>query len=142
MKTRFAINGFGRIGRCILRAAIERGEQFDVALINDLDSPETLAHLLQYDSVHGTFGHKVSVVGETIEVAGRKIRITAEKDPSKLPYRELGVDVVLECTGHFTEREKAALHLQAGAKKVLISAPAKGQDVTVAYGINQQKYDA
>jgi glyceraldehyde 3-phosphate dehydrogenase len=142
MTTRFAINGFGRIGRCILRAAIERNEPIDIVLINDLDSPATLAHLLQYDSVHGTFGHKVSVVGDSIEVAGRKIRVTAEKDPSKLPYKELGVDVVFECTGHFTEREKAALHLQAGAKKVLISAPAKGQDVTIAYGINHPKYDA
>jgi len=142
MTTRFAINGFGRIGRCILRAAIERGEAIDIALVNDLDSPETLAHLLQYDSVHGTFGHKVTVVGDSIEVAGRRIRVTAEKDPAKLPYRELGIDVVLECTGKFTEREKAALHLQAGAKKVLISAPAKGQDLTIAYGINHGLYDA
>jgi glyceraldehyde 3-phosphate dehydrogenase len=142
MTTRFAINGFGRIGRCILRAAIERGEALDIALINDLDSPGTLAHLLQYDSVHGTFGHKVSVEDGAIVVAGRKIRVTAEKDPSKLPYKELGIDVVFECTGAFTEREKAALHIQAGAKKVLISAPAKGQDVTIAYGINHEKYDA
>ncbi len=141
MAIRFAINGFGRIGRCILRAAILRNEALDIALINDLDSPETLAHLLQYDSVHGTFPHRVTVSEGHIEVAGRKIRVTAEKDPSKLPHKELGIDVVLECTGHFTDREKAALHLAAGAKRVLISAPAKGQDLTIAFGINEAKYD-
>jgi len=141
MAIRFAINGFGRIGRCVLRAAIERNEAIEVVLINDLTSPATLAHLLQYDSVHGTFPHKVTVEGDSIVVAGRSIRVTAERDPSKLPHAAMGVDVVMECTGLFTEREKAALHLQAGAKRVLISAPAKGQDLTVAYGINHHKYD-
>jgi glyceraldehyde 3-phosphate dehydrogenase len=141
MAIRFAINGFGRIGRCILRAAIERDEPLEIALINDLDSPATLAHLLQYDSVHGVFPHKVTFSENAIEVAGRKIRVTAEKDPAKLPHKELGIDVVLECTGHFTEREAASLHLKAGAKRVLISAPAKGQDLTIAYGINHEKYD-
>jgi glyceraldehyde 3-phosphate dehydrogenase len=141
MPLRFAINGFGRIGRCILRAAIERDEGLEVVLINDLDSPATLAHLLKYDSVHGTFGYPVSATEDSIIVAGRKIRITALKDPAALPHKELGVDVVLECTGHFTDREGAGKHLTAGARRVLISAPAKGQDLTIAYGINHQKYD-
>jgi glyceraldehyde 3-phosphate dehydrogenase len=141
MALRFAINGFGRIGRCVLRAAIERKEDLDVVLINDIDEPKTLAHLLQYDSVHGTFEHKVEATENGLRVAGREIRITAEKDPSKLPHKELSVDVVLECSGRFTDREGASSHLKAGAKRVLISAPAKGQDLTVAYGINHQKYD-
>jgi len=141
MALRFAINGFGRIGRCILRAAIERKEDLEIVLINDIDSPKTLAHLLQYDSVHGTFGEKVSHTENSLKVGGREIRVTAEKDPSKLPHKELGVDVVMECTGRFTDRDGASTHLKAGAKRVLISAPAKGQDLTVAYGINHQKYD-
>jgi glyceraldehyde 3-phosphate dehydrogenase len=141
MSLKFAINGFGRIGRCILRAAIDRGEDLEVVLINDIDSPKTLAHLLQYDSVHGTFGHKVEALDGAIRVAGRTIRVTAEKDPSKLPHRELGVDVVLECTGKFVDRDGAGTHLKAGAKRVLISAPAKGPDITLCYGINHEKYD-
>ncbi len=141
MAIRFAINGFGRIGRCILRAAIQRGEDLEFALVNDIDTPQTLAHLLQYDSVHGVFPHPVKATGSGLEVAGRQIRVTAEKDPSRLPYRELGVDVVLECTGKFKERDTAGLHLKAGAKRVLISAPAKGQDITICYGINHEKYD-
>jgi glyceraldehyde 3-phosphate dehydrogenase len=141
MSLKFAINGFGRIGRCILRAAIDRGEDLEVVLINDIDSPKTLAHLLQYDSVHGTFDHKVEALEGAIRVAGRTIRVTAEKDPSKLPHKELGVDVVLECTGKFVDREGASTHLKAGAKRVLISAPAKSPDITLCYGINHQKYD-
>jgi glyceraldehyde 3-phosphate dehydrogenase len=141
MALRFAINGFGRIGRCILRAAIDRKENLEIVLINDIDSPKTLAHLLKYDSVHGTFDHKVEATENGIRVDGKEIRVTAEKDPSKLPHKELGVDVVFECTGRFTDREGASQHLKAGAKRVLISAPAKGQDLTLAYGINQDKYD-
>jgi glyceraldehyde 3-phosphate dehydrogenase len=141
MSQKFAINGFGRIGRCILRAAITRGEALDVGLINDIDSPKTLAHLLQYDSVHGTFPHKVEALEDAIRVDGRTIRITAEKDPARLPHKELGIDVVLECSGKFADRESASAHLKAGAKRVLISAPAKGADITLAYGVNHQKYD-
>ncbi len=141
MAIRVAINGFGRIGRCILRAVIDRKEELEIVLINDIDSPKTLAHLLQYDSVHGTFDHKVEATANGIKVAGREIRVTAERDPSKLPHKELGIDVVMECTGHFTDREPASAHLKAGAKRVLISAPAKGQDLTIAYGINHQKFD-
>ena len=138
---RFAINGFGRIGRNILRAAIKRGEQFDVALINDIDKPKTLAHLFKYDSVHGVFAGKVESTDDAIVIDGRKIAVTAKRDPSELPHKEHGVDIALECSGRFTERAGAEKHLGAGAKKVLISAPAKGQDVTLAYGINHQKYD-
>jgi glyceraldehyde 3-phosphate dehydrogenase len=141
MAQKFAINGFGRIGRCILRAAIKRGVDLDVVLINDIDSPKTLAHLMQYDSVHGTFGHKVEALDNAIRVAGRTIKVTAEKDPSRLPHKELGVDVVLECSGKFSDRESASAHLKAGAKRVLVSAPGKGADLTLAYGVNHQKYD-
>lgn len=141
MALRVAINGFGRIGRCILRSAIQRKEDIEIALINDLDSPHTLAHLLKYDSVHGTFPHEISATEDSIVVDGRKIRISAEKDPAKLPHKDLNIDVVLECTGRFTDREGASKHLQAGAKRVLISAPAKGQDITLCYGINDDKYD-
>ena len=141
MALRFAINGFGRIGRCILRAALERQEDLEIVLINDIDSPKTLAHLLQYDSVHGTFFQKVSHTENSIRVGNREIRVTAERDPSKLPHKELGVDVVLECTGHFADKESASAHIKAGAKRVLVSAPAKGVDLTIAYGINHTKYD-
>lgn len=141
MALKVAINGFGRIGRCVLRSAIQRKEDIDIVLINDLTPPQTLAHLLKYDSVHGTFPHEVSATEDAIVVDGRSIRITAEKDPAQLPHKELGVDVVLEATGHFTTREGASKHLQAGAKRVLISAPAKGQDLTLCYGINHDKYD-
>ena len=139
---RFAINGFGRIGRNILRAAIKRGEQFDVALINDIDKPKTLAHLFKYDSVHGVFPGKVESTEDAIVIDGRKIPVTAKRDPSELPHKEHKVDIALECSGRFTERAGAEKHLAAGAKKVIISAPAKGQDFTVAFGINHEKYDA
>jgi glyceraldehyde 3-phosphate dehydrogenase len=141
MSTKIAINGFGRIGRCVLRAALKRKEDLEIVAINDLDKPATLAHLFKYDSVHGTWDGKVSATEKGISIDGHEYRVTAERDPVALPWKELGVDVVLECTGHFTAREQAALHLQAGAKKVVISAPAKGPDLTVAYGINHDQYD-
>lgn len=140
---KIGINGFGRIGRVVLRQLYQSGlnSQIKVALINDLTDSTTLAHLLKYDSVHRTFGGQVSHDDDSISVNGDKIKITAIKDPATLPWKELGVDIVLECTGAFTSKEKAALHLQAGAKKVLISAPSKDADVTIAYGVNQEMYD-
>ena len=136
-----AINGFGRIGRCILRAALGRKENIEFVAINDLDDPATMAHLFKYDSVHRTYPGTVSATGDAMVIDGKKIAFTAEKDPTKLPWKSLGVDLVLECTGRFTDRESASKHLAAGAKKVLISAPAKGPDVTVAYGVNTEAYD-
>ncbi len=136
MPLKFAINGFGRIGRCILRAALARDEALDIVAINDLDSPATMAHLFKYDSVHRTWPAEVTATEKGITVGGKTFTFTAEKDPAKLPWKAMGVDVVLECTGRFTDREEADKHLAAGAKKVLISAPAKGPDVTIAYGIN------
>ena len=138
---RFAINGFGRIGRNILRAAIKRGADFDVALINDIDKPATLAHLFKYDSIHGVFDGTVGHSEDAIVVNGKRIPVTAHKDPALLPHKALGVDIAFECSGRFTARADAAKHLAAGAKKVLISAPGKGQDLTVVYGINHTKYD-
>jgi glyceraldehyde 3-phosphate dehydrogenase len=138
---RFAINGFGRIGRNILRAAIKRGARLDVVHINDIDKPKTLAHLFKYDSVHGIFDGTVESTEDAIVVNGKKIAVTAKRDPSELPHRQNGVDVVLECSGRFTDRASAEKHLGAGAKKVIISAPAKGQDLTLAFGINHEKYD-
>ena len=139
MAIRVAINGFGRIGRLVMRAALEHpAKELEVVGINDLGPVETNAHLLRYDSVHGRFAGEVTT-GENWMDAGRgKIRVTAERDPAKLPWRELGVDVALECTGIFTKRETAAKHLEAGAKKVIISAPADGADLTVVMGVNQE----
>src|SRR6188474_566697 len=141
MSVRVAINGFGRIGRNILRAIAESGRKdIQVVAINDLGPVETNAHLLRYDSVHGRFPAEVKVVGDTIEVAGHgAIKVTAERDPANLPHKELGVDIALECTGIFTARDKAAAHLTAGAKRVVVSAPAEGADLTVVYGINHDK---
>ena len=140
MAVKVAINGFGRIGRNVLRAIIESGRQdIEVVSINDLGPVETNAHLLRFDSVHGRFPHKVTVEGDTIDVGRGPIRVTAIKDPAQLPHRELGVDIAMECTGIFTARDKAALHLQAGAKRVLVSAPADGADLTVVYGVNHDK---
>ena len=136
-----AINGFGRIGRCILRAALARKEPIEFVAINDLDSPAAMAHLFKYDSVHRTFPGEVSATDKAMTVDGRSIAFTAEKDPTKLPWKALGVDLVLECTGRFADREGATHHLAAGAKKVIISAPAKGPDVTLAFGVNSQAYD-
>src|SRR6267154_870277 len=138
---RIAINGFGRIGRNILRAAIKRGAHFDVVHINDIDKPKTLAHLFKYDSVHGIFEGKVEALEDAIVVNGKKIAVTAKRDPSELPHKQHGCDIVLECSGRFTNRVDAQKHIAAGAKKVIISAPAKGQDFTVAFGINHEKYD-
>jgi glyceraldehyde 3-phosphate dehydrogenase len=140
MALRVAINGFGRIGRLVLRAIVESGRRdIEVVAVNDLGPVETNAHLLRYDSVHGRFPAQVTVDGEMMIAAGHRIRVTAEKDPAKLPHKELDVDIALECTGHFATREKAAPHLAAGAKRVLISAPAEGADLTVVYGVNHDK---
>ena len=142
MATKFAINGFGRIGRMVLRAALSRHEgEVEIVAINDLDKPGTLAHLFKYDSVHRNWPGKVKVTEKGISIDGKEYRVTAEKDPAKLPWKELGVDVVLECTGRFVEKEKAMAHVAAGAKKVLLSAPGKNVDLTVAFGINHESYD-
>jgi glyceraldehyde 3-phosphate dehydrogenase len=143
MAIKFAINGFGRIGRMVLRAALSRREQdVEIVAINDLDKPGTLAHLFKYDSVHRNWPGTVSHSENSITIDGKTYRVTAEKDAARLPWKELGVDVVLECSGKYTERAKAELHLQAGARKVLISAPGKSPDLTVAFGINHLLYDA
>jgi glyceraldehyde 3-phosphate dehydrogenase len=140
MTVRVAINGFGRIGRNILRAIVESGRtDIEVVTINDLGPVETNAHLLRFDSVHGRFPHKVTVEGDTIDAGAGKIKVTAIKDPTQLPHAALGVDIALECTGIFTARDKAAAHLTAGAKRVIVSAPADGADLTVVYGVNHQK---
>src|SRR5579863_9239157 len=140
MAVKVAINGFGRIGRNILRAIVESGRKdIEVVAINDLGPVETNAHLLRYDSVHGRFPHSVTVEGDTINVGGGKIKVTAIKDPAQLPHAALGVDIALECTGIFTARDKAAAHLTAGAKRVIVSAPADGADLTVVFGVNHDK---
>jgi glyceraldehyde 3-phosphate dehydrogenase len=140
MAVRVAINGFGRIGRNILRSIVESGRtDIEVVAVNDLGPVETNAHLLRYDSVHGRFPHEVTVEGDSISVGGKPFKVTAVKDPALLPHRELGVEIVLECTGIFTSKEKASAHLTAGAKKVIVSAPAEGADFTVVYGINHDK---
>src|SRR2546421_6932766 len=138
---RFAINGFGRIGRNTLRAAIKRRATFDVVLTNDVDKPKTLAHLFKYDSVHGIFDGTVESTEDAVVINGKKIAVSAKRTPGELAHREHGVDVVLECSGRFTKREDAEKHLQAGAKKGIISAPAQGQDLSLCYGINHEKYD-
>jgi glyceraldehyde 3-phosphate dehydrogenase len=140
MSVRVAINGFGRIGRNILRAIVESGRKdIEVVAVNDLGPVETNAHLLRYDSVHGRFPCEVKVNGDTIDVGTGSIKVTAERDPSKLPHKDMKVDIALECTGIFTSREKASAHLTAGAKRVLISAPGENSDLTVVYGINDDK---
>src|ERR1700692_4657718 len=137
MAIRVAINGFGRVGRLVMRAALEHAEkQLEIVGINDLGPVETNAHLLRYDSVHGRFAGEVTTGENWMDAGQGKIRVTAERDPAKLPWKELGVDVALECTGIFTKREAAAKHLEAGAKKVIISAPADGADLTVVMGVN------
>jgi glyceraldehyde 3-phosphate dehydrogenase len=140
MSVRVAINGFGRIGRNVLRAIAETGRNdIEVVALNDLAPVETNAHLLRFDSVHGRFPGKVTVDGDSINCGTGPIKVTAIKDPTQLPWRALGVDVALECTGIFTSKEKAAAHLTAGAKAVLISAPAEGADLTVVFGVNHDK---
>jgi len=140
MAVRVAINGFGRIGRNILRYVVESGRtDIVVVAINDLGPVETNAHLLRYDSVHGRFPHKVTVDGDTIDAGRGPIKVTAIKNPAELPYKELNIDIALECTGLFTARDKAAQLLTAGAKRVLVSAPGDGADITVVYGVNHHK---
>jgi glyceraldehyde 3-phosphate dehydrogenase len=139
-KVRVAINGFGRIGRNIVRAIYESGRKdIDVVAVNDLGPVETNAHLLQFDSIHGRFPHEVTVKGDSISIGTDQFKVTAIKDPSQLPWKDLGVDIALECTGIFTARDKAAAHLTAGAKRVIVSAPADGADFTVVYGVNHDK---
>jgi len=140
MSVRVAINGFGRIGRNILRAIVEaERDDIDVIAINDLAPVETNAHLLRYDSVHGRFPGEVTVKGDTISCGNGAIKVTAFKDPAQLPWRDLSIDIALECTGIFTSREKASAHLKAGAKRVLISAPGEDADLTVVYGVNHDR---
>jgi glyceraldehyde 3-phosphate dehydrogenase len=142
MATKIAINGFGRIGRCIVRALNDRRvTDLEVVAINDLTDAKTLAHLYNYDTVHGRAAHKAHAHEGFFDIDGKKIKVVAEKDPLKLPWKELGADVVLECTGLFTDKEKAGAHLTAGAKKVIISAPAKGHDATIVLGVNNEVYD-
>ena len=145
MATKIAINGFGRIGRCIVRSLVDRGvKDLEVIAINDLTDAKTLAHLYNYDTVHGRATHRATAGEGSLEIAGagKTIKIVAEKDPANLPWKALGVDIVLECTGLFTDKEKAIAHIHAGAKKVIISAPAKGHDKTIVLGVNAEEYDA
>jgi len=145
MTIKVAINGYGRIGRNILRAHYEDGKKHDIAIvaINDLGSPETNAHLTRYDTAHGKFGRRVDVEGDAMVVEGDRIRVFAQRDPAQLPWQSMGVDVVLECTGLFTTKEKASAHLRGGARKVIISAPGgKDVDATIVYGVNHQKLKA
>jgi len=140
MSVRVAINGFGRIGRNVLRAIIEAGRKdIEVVALNDLAPVETNAHLLRFDSIHGRFPGDVKVVGDTIDCGTGPIKVTAIRNPAELPWRALGVDIALECTGLFTSKEKAKAHLDAGAKRVLVSAPADNVDLTVVYGVNHDK---
>jgi len=139
--TRIAINGFGRIGRSALRAILERGSDLEVVAVNDLTEPAALARLLAFDTTAGRLGRPVSVEGSDLIVDGRRIRVLAERDPAELPWAELGVDIVLESTGRFTSADAARAHLTAGAKRVLVSAPSDGADITIAYGVNSDAYD-
>jgi glyceraldehyde 3-phosphate dehydrogenase len=140
MAIRVGINGFGRIGRNILRAALH-DKDIDFVSVNDITDAKTLAHLLKYDSILGNLPDEVKAEGDEIHVAGRKVKVTAVKDPAQLPWKELKVDYVIESTGLFTDAEKAKAHIAAGAKKVIISAPAKGEDLTIVLGVNDDKYD-
>src|SRR4030095_15043974 len=143
MPVKIAISGFGRIGRNVLRAIAEaKRKDVTVVAINDLFSAKDNAHLLRYDSVHGRFPGEVKVDGDTLDVGIGPIKVLAERDPKKLPWKDLGIDIVMECTGIFTDRDKAAAHLEAGAKRVLVSAPSKGADLTVVYGVNHDKLSA
>ena len=140
MSVRVGINGFGRIGRLVLRAIVESGRKdIEVVGVNDLGPIETNAHLLRHDSVHGKFPHEVTVNGDSMDAGRGPIRVTAIKNPAELPWKDLKVDIALECTGIFTSKEKASAHLQAGAKRVLVSAPSDGADLTVVYGVNDDK---
>ncbi|MDR2486929.1 MAG: type I glyceraldehyde-3-phosphate dehydrogenase [Clostridiales Family XIII bacterium] len=141
MAIKVGINGFGRIGRNAFKAAIEKGANFEIACINDVTDPQTLAHLLKYDSCFGRFDGEVEAREDAIVVDGKEIRITAVRNPAELPWDELGIEVVLESTGLFTKKADAEKHIQAGAKKVIISAPATDEDITIVMGVNEEKYD-
>ena len=142
MAIRIGINGFGRIGRNVVRAAVRMGlKDLDFVAVNDITDTKTLAHLFKYDSVHGRYPGAVQATADGIHIDGKLVKVLAERDPSKLPWKDLGVDVVLESTGRFTDRDQAAAHLTAGAKKVVISAPAKKEDITIVVGVNDAKYD-
>jgi glyceraldehyde 3-phosphate dehydrogenase len=142
MAIRVGINGFGRIGRNVVRAAKSmKATELEFVAVNDLTDTKTLSHLLKYDSVHGRFPGEVSARADAVQVDGTSIRVLSEKDPSKLPWKDLGVELVLESTGRFTDRDQAAQHLTGGAKKVIISAPAKKEDITIVYGVNHEAYD-
>jgi glyceraldehyde 3-phosphate dehydrogenase len=142
MAINIGINGFGRIGRSVMRAALKRPELgINIVAINDLATTEQNAHLLKYDSVHGVLPQTVTSGANALTVGGKEIKVVAHRNPAEIPWSQLGADIVLECTGFFTARDKAELHLKGGAKKVLISAPAKNEDITIAIGINHQKYD-
>jgi glyceraldehyde 3-phosphate dehydrogenase len=140
-RTRVAINGFGRIGRNILRAARKGNADFDFVAVNDLTDNETLAHLLRYDSVHGRYDGSVKATKDGLDVDGDEIRVLSEKDPAQLPWKDLGVDIVFESTGRFTKRADAAKHIDGGARKVVITAPAKDEDITIVMGVNDDRYD-
>lgn len=143
MATKVGINGFGRIGRLVLRAAIAEGiKELDFVAVNDLTNAKTLAHLFKYDSTFGIFKGKVEAKDDSISIDGKEIKVLSEKDPAQLPWKDLGVDFVIESTGRFTDAEKARAHLGAGAKKVVITAPAKGDAITLVMGVNEDKYDS
>ncbi len=141
MTPKVAINGFGRIGRNVLRAAAKSGRRLDIVAVNDLTDAETLAHLLKYDSVHGRYPGTVEIAGDDLVVDGKRIEVLSERDPAKLPWKQLGVSTVLESTGVFRDRDKVSLHLKAGAQKAIISAPAKNEDITIVMGVNHDRYD-
>ena len=141
MTVKVGINGFGRIGRLVLRAALKQGAEFEVVAVNDLTDAKTLAYLMKYDSVHGVWAGEISSSSDGLAVHGRTIKVLSERDPAALPWRELGVDVVVESTGFFTDRASASKHLDAGAKKVVVTAPAKDPDLTVVMGVNDADYD-
>ncbi|MFZ3453139.1 type I glyceraldehyde-3-phosphate dehydrogenase [Arthrobacter sp. 7Tela_A1] len=141
MTTRVGINGFGRIGRGYFRAALEQNADLDIVAVNDLTSPETLAHLFKYDSITGRLDEAVEVQDGNLVVGGKTVRVLAERDPAKLPWKDMGVDIVIESTGFFTKADDARKHIEAGAKKVLISAPGKGADRTIVMGVNDSEYD-
>ena len=141
MSVKVAINGFGRIGRNVLRAA-QSSSEFEIVAINDLTNPQTLAHLLKYDSIHGVLAADVSATDDSIQCGGKSIKVFSERDPAALPWKELGVDIVIESTGFFTNGKDAGKHIQAGARKVIISAPGKEVDLTVCMGVNDDLYDA
>jgi len=140
MSVKVGINGFGRIGRNVFRAALQ-DKNIDFVAVNDITDANTLAHLLKYDSVHGILKDEVKVNGEVIEVAGREVKVLTTRDPADLPWKDLGVDIVIESTGLFRDKEKASKHLSAGAKKVIITAPAKGEDITIVIGVNEKDYN-